>query len=111
MRLLGDSGKVIDGRILFEGRNLLELSDKEYVDIRGHQISMIFQEPISSLDPSFTIGDQIAEVFQVHQGINKREAWDNAINMLALVGIPDPRKPMFIHRFRWSGTASDDCSV
>jgi len=103
MRLVGDPGRIIDGKIIFEGQDLLEIPDREFVNIRGHQISIIFQEPTNSLDPSFTIGNQIAEVFQVHQGVNKKEAWNKAVDMLADVGIPDPQKKAYAYPHEISG--------
>ena len=77
-------------RIEFQGRNLLELSEAEMRDIRGNSISMIFQEPMTSLNPVFTVGDQIAEVARVHSRVSRREAWDRAVEMLKTVGIPAP---------------------
>jgi len=87
-------GKIVEGEILFEGRNLVELSESEMRKIRGNRISMIFQEPMTSLNPVFSIGDQIMESFVLHQGLTKREARQKAIEMLSLVGIPSPEKRM-----------------
>ena len=92
LRLVGDPGKIVEGAIIFDSHNLLELSDKEMIDIRGNRISMIFQQPQSSLNPVFTIGSQIAEVFQIHMNLGKDEAWNRAVDLLRLVGIPDPDK-------------------
>lgn len=89
MRLIGIPGKVVEGTITFEGRNLLELSESEMVHMRGNRMSMIFQQPQSSLNPVFKVGDQVAEVFQIHQNMGKEEAWDKAVDLLRLVGIPD----------------------
>ncbi|MGH2899216.1 MAG: ATP-binding cassette domain-containing protein, partial [Solirubrobacteraceae bacterium] len=69
------------GEILFEGRNLLELSDEEMRRIRGNRIAMIFQEPMTSLNPAFTIGNQIAESVRVHRKASRREAWARAVEM------------------------------
>lgn len=74
---------------MFEGRNLLELSEGEMVHMRGNRISMIFQQPQSSLNPVFKIGDQVAEVLQIHQNMGKEESWNRAVELLRLVGIPD----------------------
>src|SRR5205823_11222716 len=74
----------------FEGRNLLTLAPKELRAVRGNRIAMIFQEPMSSLNPVFTVGYQIAEAAIVHQGLSRRAARARAIEMLSLVGIPDP---------------------
>ena len=93
MRLIpSPPGKVVGGKIHFEGKNLLELGEKEMRKIRGRKISMIFQEPMTSLDPMFTIGDEIAEVIKLHQGLNKDEARKKAIESLKIVGMPDPEK-------------------
>lgn len=91
LRLIPDPpGKIVDGEILFKGKNLLSLSLEDLRKIRGNDISMIFQEPMTSLNPVFTIGAQIAEAIQLHQKLNKKEALEKAIEMLKLVGIPSP---------------------
>ncbi len=90
MRLIGVPGKIVEGEITFEGRNLLELSESEMVHMRGNRMSMIFQQPQSSLNPVFKIGDQVAEVLQIHQNMGKEESWNKAVELLTLVGIPDP---------------------
>ena len=89
MRLIGDPGEILEGEIHFDGRNLLNLSDNEMVDMRGDRMSMIFQQPQSSLNPVFTVGNQIAEVFHIHATISKEAAWEKAVDLLRLVGIPD----------------------
>ena len=91
MRLIPDPpGKIVDGEIWFEGKNLLKLDLKKMRDIRGKKISMIFQEPMTSLDPVFTIGSEIMETIQLHQGLKKEQARKRAINILKIVGFPDP---------------------
>ncbi len=90
MRLIGDPGEIVEGEIIFDGRDLRSLSEREMQDMRGNRMSMIFQQPLSSLNPVFRIGDQIAEVYQIHGGVSKGEAWDRAVEMLRMVGIPDP---------------------
>jgi oligopeptide/dipeptide ABC transporter ATP-binding protein len=90
MRLIGIPGKVVEGSIIFDGRNVLELSESEMVHMRGNRMSMIFQQPQSSLNPVFKIGDQVAEVMQIHQNMGKEESWNKAVELLTLVGIPDP---------------------
>ncbi len=90
MRLIGVPGKVVEGEIIFEGRNLLELSESEMVHMRGNRMSMIFQQPQSSLNPVFKVGDQVAEVLQIHQNMGKEESWNKAVELLRLVGIADP---------------------
>ena len=85
-------GKIVKGEIYFEGKDLLKLDDKEIRKIRGEKISMIFQEPMTSLDPVFTIGHEIGEAIQLHQGLNKKEARKKSIEILKIVGIPDVEK-------------------
>jgi len=92
MRLIGIPGKIVEGEIYFEGRNLLKLPESEMVRMRGNRMSMIFQQPQSSLNPVFKVGDQVAEVLQIHQKMNKEQAWEKAVELLRLVGIPDPEK-------------------
>ena len=92
MRLISTPGKIADGEIWFDGKNILNLSQNEMRDIRGNFISMIFQQPQTSLNPIFTAGDQIAEVLQVHKFLEKKEAWSSAVELLRLVGIPDPER-------------------
>jgi len=92
MRLIGIPGKVVDGEIYFEGRSLLQLPEAEMVKMRGNRMSMIFQQPQSSLNPVFKVGDQVAEVLQIHKKMNKEQAWEKAVELLHLVGIADPEK-------------------
>jgi oligopeptide/dipeptide ABC transporter ATP-binding protein len=92
MRLVGNPGKIVDGKIFFSGRELLSLSEDEMVRMRGDRISMIFQQPQSSLNPVFTVGDQVAEVLQIHQGMKRDDAWKRAVDLLGMVGIPDPAR-------------------
>ncbi len=93
LRLIPDPpGKIIAGSIKFEGQDLASLKDKEMRKIRGNDIAMIFQEPMTSLNPVFTIGYQIGEVLTLHQGLNDKEAHEKSIAMLKLVGIPRPDK-------------------
>ncbi len=83
-------GKILNGELLFEGRDLLTLEEREMERVRGNDISMIFQEPMTSLNPVFTIGNQIMEVLQLHQNLDKKEARRRAIEMLDKVKIPSP---------------------
>lgn len=92
MRLVPRPGRIIGGEVNYQGRALLKLSEREMRDIRGKEISMVFQEPMTSLNPVFTIGDQIMEAITLHQGLKKKEALDKAVEMLKLVGIPDPER-------------------
>ena len=82
-------GEIVGGEIFFKGRNLIDLSEREMRKVRGEQISMIFQEPMTSLNPVFTVGSQVAEVYQIHRAMSRREAFDAAIAMLTRVRIPD----------------------
>ncbi len=84
-------GKIVEGKILFKQTDLIKLPRKQMRSIRGNHISMIFQEPMTSLNPVFTVGDQVAEVFQVHRKIKKREALQEAIRMLELVKMPSAK--------------------
>jgi peptide/nickel transport system ATP-binding protein/oligopeptide transport system ATP-binding protein len=93
MRLVpAPQGRIVKGRILFDGQDLLELPTAEMRRIRGNRIAMIFQEPMTSLNPVFTIGRQISETLRLHRNMNKRESWDEAAALLARVGIPSPQK-------------------
>ncbi|MBK20038.1 MAG: peptide ABC transporter ATP-binding protein [Rhodospirillaceae bacterium] len=93
MQLLSKGvGRVVGGEILYRGENLAQFSDQKMRDIRGNEISMIFQEPMTSLNPVFSIGDQIAESVRLHQGVSKKEANDRAVEMLQLVKIAEPHK-------------------
>ncbi len=90
MRLIPQPpGRIVRGQIYYNGRNLLDLTPKEMRKIRGKEISMIFQEPMTSLNPVFTVGEQIAEALRLHEGLNRRDAMDRAIEMLRLVHIPN----------------------
>ncbi len=103
MRLVGIPGKIVEGEVIFEGRNLLELSEAEMVSMRGYRMSMIFQQPQSSLNPVFTVGDQVAEVLQIHSDMSKEEAWERAVELLRLVGIPDPERKAYAFPHEMSG--------
>ncbi|SMD09372.1 ABC transporter ATP-binding protein [Sporomusa malonica] len=88
MRLVPEPPARLSGEILFQGRDILKMSAPEIRDIRGKDISMIFQEPMTSLNPAYTVGDQIAESVRVHGNVDKQAAWRRAVEMLELVGIP-----------------------
>ncbi len=104
MRLVPDPpGKIVKGEIHFAGTNLLTLSEAEMRKIRGRSISMIFQEPMTSLNPVFQIGDQIAEVLRLHEGLSSREAWNRSVEMLRMVGIPSPERRIFEYPHQLSG--------
>ncbi len=104
LRLIPDPpGKIAGGSILYKGQDLLKLSWDEIRDIRGKEISMIFQEPMTSLNPVFTIGMQIMEVVLEHERVSKKEAFDRSVGMLQLVGIPDPASRMNDYPHQFSG--------
>jgi len=91
------------GKILFKGRDLLRTSDDEMRKIRGNEISMIFQDPMSSLNPVLSIGDQLTEAIMLHQGLSQRQAMDHAVEMLDLVHIPEPRRRLGEYPHQLSG--------
>ena len=91
------------GTILFDGQNLLELDEAEMVKMRGDRISMIFQQPQSSLNPVFKVADQVSEVLQIHQNMGREESWEKAVDLLRLVGIPDPEEKAHSYPHEMSG--------
>jgi len=101
MRLIQAPGEIVEGSIALDGRDVLALSEEEMRHVRGREISMIFQEPMTSLNPVFTLGDQIAEVFMIHRGHGRAEALEGAAHMLEQVGIPSPNSRVddFPHQF------------
>jgi oligopeptide/dipeptide ABC transporter ATP-binding protein len=103
MRLIPSPGRIVGGEIWFEKENLLEKSEPEMRKIRGNRISMIFQEPMSSLNPVLTIGEQIAEAIKWHQGLNNVQAKSKAVEMLELVGIPAPAAKVSEYPHQLSG--------
>jgi peptide/nickel transport system ATP-binding protein len=90
MRLIAPPGKIVAGEILFEGRDLLKFSNREMRDLRGNDIAMIFQDPMTSLNPVYTVGEQIAEALRLHRGLSRRDARKGAIDAMREVAIPDP---------------------
>ncbi|MDP3450626.1 MAG: ABC transporter ATP-binding protein, partial [Anaerolineaceae bacterium] len=103
MRLVSAPGKITGGKIIFDGKSLLDLPEDEMVKIRGDRVSMIFQQPQSSLNPVFRVGDQVAEVLQIHKGMKHKEAWKNAVDLLTQVGIPDPGRRALAYPHELSG--------
>lgn len=104
LRLLQEpAGRVVGGEIIFKGEDLIKKSKKQMMDIRGNSISMIFQEPMTSLNPTLTCGEQIAESIRIHQKLNRKKAWAKAVEMLRLVGIPSPEKRAKQYPFELSG--------
>ncbi|MDH3700590.1 MAG: ABC transporter ATP-binding protein [Alphaproteobacteria bacterium] len=104
MRLVPDPpGKNVGGSVKLDGRSLLDLDEAEMRDIRGNEMSMIFQEPMTSLNPVFTIGHQISEALILHQGLNKAEAMERSVEMLELVKIPETRQRVKEYPHQLSG--------
>ena len=104
MRLIASPpGRTVAGSIRFNGRDLLDLTEREMRDVRGNEISMIFQEPMTSLNPVLTIGRQIAEALVLHRGLAQADAWARAIEMLRLVNIPEPARRVSEYPHQMSG--------
>lgn len=103
MRLLPDNGRVEEGRIIFNGKPVTDMTDKQMQQIRGKDIGMIFQDPTTSLNPVFTIGNQLMEGILEHNHISKRIARENVVEMLELVGIPGPKRCMKQYPHELSG--------
>jgi ABC-type dipeptide/oligopeptide/nickel transport system ATPase component len=104
MRLVpSPPGEIVAGEIVFDRRNLLELSEKRMRSIRGNKIAMIFQEPMTSLNPVYTVGEQIAEAIRLHQRKSTGEAWADAVEMLRKVGISDPQQRVSEYPHQMSG--------
>ncbi len=101
--LRGTTGKVVEGEIWFQGRNLVELSEEERRMIRGKDISMIFQEPMTSLNPTIKVGEQVAEVIRLHQGASKQEAMERTIEILKETGLPRVESMAKEYPFQLSG--------
>src|ERR1044071_7624707 len=104
MRLIpSPPGKIVGGEIIYRGKDLLKLGNEEMRKIRGNEISMIFQEPMTSLNPVFTVGNQIGETIKLHQGLGKRETRQKTIEMLRLVKIADPESRVDAYPHQLSG--------
>jgi oligopeptide/dipeptide ABC transporter ATP-binding protein len=103
MRLVGEPGRILEGEVIFNTRDLRSLSTSEIQEIRGNRISMIFQQPQSSLNPVYTVGDQLAEVFDIHKNLSKTEAWKRSVELLRTVGIPDPEQKAHAYPHEMSG--------
>jgi oligopeptide transport system ATP-binding protein len=104
LRLIPDPpGKIEDGELIFYGRDLLDLSDNEMRDVRGSQIAMVFQDPMTSLNPVYTVGDQIMEALKIHKGMDGRQARNRAEELLSLVGIPDAKQRVNDYPHQFSG--------
>jgi len=96
-------GRIVEGTIRLAGRNLLDLSETEMESVRGNDISMIFQEPMTSLNPLFTVGRQVSETIELHQGLSRRDAMDKTVEMLRRVYIPEPERRLHAYPHQLSG--------
>jgi oligopeptide/dipeptide ABC transporter ATP-binding protein len=103
MRLVPSPGRVAGGRVLLDGRDLMTLSESEMRTVRGAGLAMIFQEPMTALNPVFTVGSQIAEALRLHRRMSRREAWDRATALLDEVGIPEPARRAHDYPHQLSG--------
>lgn len=103
IRLVPPPGKIVSGKILFEGADLLQLPDKRMESVRGRRISMIFQEPMTSLNPVFRVGDQVAEILSIHTDVTKKEAKDHALELLKNVGFDEPGQKYIQYPHQLSG--------
>lgn len=103
MRLIPPSGRIISGEIFFDGHDLLKLGKEEIRKLRGNQMAMVFQDPMTSLNPVFTIGNQISEILRVHKGLKRSEAMNTAQFLLQRVGIPDPSRRVREYPHQLSG--------
>lgn len=103
MGLLQSPGKVVGGSILFEGEDVLTYDEKKMQEFRGNEVSMIFQNPMTCLNPVYTIGNQLIEAIRCHQKVTKQEAWDKSVEMLKLVGINNPERRMSQYPHELSG--------
>ena len=103
MQILEKTGKIVSGSIKFDGQELVGAGEKVMKTIRGNKISIIFQDPMTSLNPTYTIGHQLMEAIRLHTNRNKKEAWDRAVEMLKLVNVNEPEKRMKQYPFEFSG--------
>jgi oligopeptide/dipeptide ABC transporter ATP-binding protein len=103
MRLVAPPGRITAGEVRFKGRNLASLKENEMRKVRGNDIAMVFQEPMTSLNPVFKIGAQVAEAIRIHRKVSKADAWKQAGDMLELVSIPDPHKRLHDYPHQLSG--------
>ncbi len=103
MQILAGTGKIVSGSIKLDGQELVGAGEKVLKDVRGNKVSIIFQDPMTSLNPTYTIGKQLVEAIRLHTNRNKKEAWDRAIEMLRLVNVNEPEKRMKQYPFEHSG--------
>ena len=103
MQILEKTGKIVSGSVKFDGQELVGIGEDGMKSIRGNKISIIFQDPMTSLNPTYTIGHQLMEAITLHTGRNKQQAWDRAVEMLRLVNVNEPEKRMKQYPFEFSG--------
>jgi len=103
LRLISPPGRIVEGKIEYRGKDILEMSEKEMFSIRGNEISMIFQEPMTSLNPVYTVGKQVMEALRLHQGMDQRSARGKTIEMFELVGIPEATRRIDVYPHQLSG--------
>ncbi len=103
MKLLPRVGRIAAGKIIFDSRDIVPISENEMRKIRGKEISMIFQEPMTSLNPVLRVGEQVSEILQVHQGLSQRDAMEKSVEMLKMVGIPEPEARVRDYPHQMSG--------
>ncbi len=103
MGLLPNGGSITEGRVVLDGRNIANLPEKQMQDVRGNLVGMVFQDPLTSLNPTMTIGDQIAEAVRLHRGASKKQAMERAIEVLGLVGMPKPAERVTNYPHHLSG--------
>jgi oligopeptide/dipeptide ABC transporter ATP-binding protein len=103
LRLVPPPGKIVSGKIIFNGRDLMELDNEQMRRLRGREIAMIFQDPMTSLNPVYTVGDQIAEAVKLHEGVSRKQAWARAVEMMERVRIPDAARRARDYPYQLSG--------
>ena len=103
LQILEKTGKIVSGSVKFDGQELVGIGEEGMKHIRGNRISIIFQDPMTSLNPTYTIGHQLMEAITLHTGRNKQQAWDRAVEMLRLVNVNEPEKRMKQYPFEFSG--------
>lgn len=103
MQLVPRPGRIVKGQIFFNGQNIVKLTEKQMRRIRGNEISMVFQEPMTSLNPVLKIRDHMTEVIRLHEKVSKQEAFDRSVKMLSKVGIPDPERRIYEYPHQMSG--------
>ena len=103
MQILEKTGKIVSGSVKFDGQELVGIGEAGMKKIRGNKISIIFQDPMTSLNPTYTIGHQLMEAIRLHTNRNKKEAWDRAVEMLRLVNVNEPEKRMKQYPYEFSG--------